>query len=323
MAKFREFYVQAGAGSNFLASKCLWADKVNDLEHPRSGLEITPDGVNEYLCARERTLADQIKLERGNGWEADEILRESTKEIMPILKSIDEFLSKQSTEDYPYNDVCTIYNREHIINERMDQLWREDSSLFTHGFFHPFKDTYPLIPEEIKNQITQIEDYFAECREYYYKICEDNNWNVRLITHNHPFIGVSPRLNLPENFKSLHMELDAEMDIMMRGLLDIKVHKIHVRKNNTSAEYYHKNEGPIEDLFVNRGVVFSDEKVSYRKIFFENDRLEIMKMYEFFDNKAYFQQNKVQIMKEFKDYHDSNMAVIQKFIPHLYKQLIT
>ena len=47
MAKFREFYVQAGAGSNFLASKCLWADKVNDLE-------ITPDGVNEYICARER-----------------------------------------------------------------------------------------------------------------------------------------------------------------------------------------------------------------------------------------------------------------------------
>ena len=31
-AKFREFYVSAGAGSNFLASKCLWA---NDIENAR------------------------------------------------------------------------------------------------------------------------------------------------------------------------------------------------------------------------------------------------------------------------------------------------
>jgi len=46
-----------------------------------------------------------------------------------------------------------------------------------------------------------------------------------------------------------------------------------------------------------------------------------MKIYDFFDNKDYFEENKTNIMKEFKEYHGNNMAVIQKFIPKLYKQL--
>ena len=77
----------------------------------------------------------------------------------------------------------------------------------------------------------------------------------------------------------------------------------------------------MNDLFSNMSVSLSDDKVSYRKIFFENNEDEIRKMYDFFDNEDYFDKNKVQIMSEFREYHDKNMSVIQKFAPTLYEKI--
>ena len=50
MAKFREFYVQPGAGSNFLAGKCLWTDNADSREH----LEYSRTSTNEFFFDREQ-----------------------------------------------------------------------------------------------------------------------------------------------------------------------------------------------------------------------------------------------------------------------------
>ncbi|MBC8428966.1 MAG: hypothetical protein H8D95_00120 [Candidatus Endolissoclinum sp.] len=310
MAKFREFYVQAGAGSNFLARHCLWNNNIEN----QYGFD---EDTNEYHVQRDRTPADIIKLERNNGWEADELLRDRTAEIIPVLKSIHAHLvlADENKWDYPFSDKVHADNREELLNNRIDRLWREDVSLWTVSFIQPFYNCQEDIPEEIRNQIEEVQRYFTQCREYYFTLCEENNWNVDLITHLHPYETYSSLLTLPHNFKSLAMEVDDEVNLYVCGLLDIKVH-------NIQPEYYIVGKGETEDnKFWNRSVNLSDDSVSYRKIFFENDRYEIMKMYEFFDNRPYFNKNRVQIMKEFREYHDNNMELIKKFIPSIYRQI--
>ena len=146
-------------------------------------------------------------------------------------------------------------------------------------------------------------------------MCEENNWNVDLITHLHPYETYSSLLTLPHNFKSLAMEVDDEVNLYVCGLLDIKVH-------NIQPEYYIVGKGETEDnKFWNRSVQNSDDSVSYRKIFFENNVEEIRRMYDFFGNVKYFDENKMVIMKEFKDYHNNNMIVIKDFMPLFYERI--
>ena len=76
-----------------------------------------------------------------------------------------------------------------------------------------------------------------------------------------------------------------------------------------------------ENLYVNRNVKLSDSSVSFRKIYFENNIEEVRKMYDFFDNEDYFDKNRVQIMSEFRQYHDDNMKLVKKLIPKLYEKI--
>jgi hypothetical protein len=112
---------------------------------------------------------------------------------------------------------------------------------------------------------------------------------------------------------TMAMELDAEMSIYNNGLIDIKMNEITTEKDFNL----------LIDKNINKSVAISNKKVSFRKIYFENDEDEIRKMYHFFDNEEYFDENRVQIMSEFRQYHDDNMSVIQKFIPKFYNQLKT
>ena len=96
--------------------------------------------------------------------------------------------------------------------------------------------------------------------------------------------------------------------------------KVIVSADNNVIEFISLNVSNNE-LFINRSVEFTDDNVSYRKIFFENDENEVMKICNFFDNEEYFQQNKVQIMKDFKEYHDTNMTLIKKHLPDLYERI--
>ena len=116
------------------------------------------------------------------------------------------------------------------------------------------------------------------------------------------------------------MELDVDMSFYSDTLYDIKrgsISRVNVENDYSAMTLY-------GNFYYEANIIMcklSDDTVSYRKIFFEDDSDEIRKMYDFFDNEEYFDKNKMSIMKEFKEYHEANMALIQKFAPEIYKKL--
>ena len=189
-------------------------------------------------------------------------------------------------------------------------------NIFESGYFHGNDISEPVV-----EQIREVEDYFAKCRRYYYDECERNNWDMFQICHMHPYFTTSPRLKLPKNMLTMAMEVDNEMNMYNNALRDIKMYE--TAPDNYFIIRDKETFLPIktENLFINKSVAISNKKVSFRKIYFENNEDEIRKMYDFFDNEDYFDENRVQIMSEFRQYHDDNMSVIQRLAPNLYEQL--
>ena len=332
MAEFREFYVQSGAGSNFLASKCLWAGSIDkEMQIYNSNVS-----TNEFFYHREKVNLPYLKehtkshLKEYQGKYIlnyvcdDEGLISAGEKIKPILIELDKWITTLS----PVSDSLTQRDNRKVVINYVSDLWRQDWSMYTVSFFdfdeirvHPdnlIEDKIHhelLIPQEVSDMVTQLQDYFAQCREYYYKICKRHNHDLFIITHTHPYVTISPRLLLPNKFKSLGMELDREMELMTTALQFIK------HRWEKGFDRYDLLCGDVEGLHVNKNLRWCDDKVSYRKIFFENDRFEVMKLYDFFDNKEYFEQNTAQIMKEFKEYHDANMAVIKQNMLSIHKKI--
>ena len=332
MAKFREFYVPAGAGSNFLAKHCLWC------EIPQ---EWAPEDYsqNEYFINRVKSDSEVMSYGIRNSDPASatakyydcpdkSIISESAR-IKPILIELDRFICDfyQSKETENLNkggdDGLFAKDDRKIVIDHCDHLWREDFSVWTHSFFYLFGSEHfhdNDIPGPVVEQIREVEDYFAMCREYYYSECERNDWDMFQICHSHPFHSTSPRLKFPSNINTMAMEVDAEMTMYNNALIDIKMHEYTEDNYEVLVD---ENGQPInpENLYVNINVKFSNQKVSFRKIYFENNEDEIRRIYDFFDNEYYFDKNRVQIMSEFRQYHDDNMKLVQKLTPKLYEKI--
>jgi len=316
MTDFREFYVQPGAGSNFLAGKCLWKD---------TKLLNGNVSTNEFFCEREkidnttrRFLYNNTNPFLFNPYDTkDEDFISETKKMKSILLELED-----KVQDTPEDAVLKTFRL--WILENFEVLWFTDFSMssvaYSNGPSFIGKDgemnlrnllqTQRLSEEKTIELGIQIENYFIRCREYYYKVCEKMDWSSFIITHINPYDAISSRLKLPENFKSLAMELDEEM-VMLTGLFS------NLKKNGWLSNEMIRtmdNIPPIREKWVNNGVKFADDSVSYRKIFIENNEDEIRKMYDFFDNEDYFDENRTNIIKEFKKYHDNNMTSLQNWI---------
>ena len=333
MAKFREFYVPPGAGSNFLASKCMWASDIKSHQHKSNDVS-----TNEFFYHREKVNNTTIQETLFSEDFTNEDLISETKEIKSIL------LELESNIPAHYYPLLRGF-RTTIING-IEDLWRKDWSYYLIAFSNQFSyfiyDT--ALPEmadkntssnlqilleahyiskglelkkyvynKIRREAKQIQDYFIRCREYYFEVCESMNWNSSIITHLHPHIAISSQLKLPKNFKSLAMEIDRETNMVVGALGDIKA-------NNYDPNEYIDKVG-VQNGDNIKSVQLSDDSVSYRKIFIENNEDEIRKMYDFFDNEDYFEENKTNIMKEFKEYHDNNMIIIRDFMPLVYERI--
>lgn len=322
MAKFREFYVPAGAGSNFLASKCLWA---NDMETASftNNIKGHSNSSNEFFFPRvkigkelkNKELIDMMICD-------DEILLSETIRIKPILIELDEVALSLSPENHlnsilaPDLALRMANNRQNIIS-KIDIMWKDDwtmaySSFWDWATWGELSGNKIEVSNSILDRIKQAQSYFVQCREYYYSVCERNNWNVEKISHHHLYDEI-PGIKLPEKFESLAMYLDEQTAEFVRIILEIKRgngRSERFRKFYTEYLISDKNE----DVFkkdLGADVDQSDDAVDYRKIFFENNTDEVRKMYDFFDNKEHFDKNKMSIMKEFKEYHQRNMELIK------------
>ncbi len=84
MAKFREFYVPPGAGSNFLASKCMWASDIKSHQHKSNDVS-----TNEFFYHREKVNNTTIEETLFSEDFTNEDLISETKEIKSILLELE------------------------------------------------------------------------------------------------------------------------------------------------------------------------------------------------------------------------------------------
>jgi hypothetical protein len=323
---FKEFYIPQGASLNFIGGKCLFPEtilvpnKLNEVQSPR--LRITrPVNENSYSNHGPKSYifeTDSKFFTPSYKFDDADMISES-KEMKIILIKLDKHLGAIAE---PRLELRGDTSRQFVINN-IEGMWRSNISDFSSSFF-TINGYEPLeasdLSSELETLIIRVQDYFARCREYYYNECDRNEYTSHfLLTHMNPMDSYSPRLKLPKNFKSLTLEFDSLTDVMTRALNDTKHTTSYpsIARNQTDyAPIFQSNE-----LFINRSVEFADDKVSYRKIFFENDSDEIRKMYDFFDNEEYFDKNKISILKDFKEYHDSNMTLIKNHLPDLYEKI--
>jgi hypothetical protein len=326
IVEFREFFVPAGASANFLASRCLW-DSVSDAEWAQ-----TNSSTNEFYVERCKLVDKQTNttsawlnkayvdsaaawLDMDDSSKAIAHLKSESKRILPILLELKnivksgEFSPKHLLQDKMefnldgMNEIITIIETNDFRRLRY---------FFEVGcYFWDF--SYPR-SEHVDRLIIEAQDYFASCREYYFKECERRGIDSYLITHQHPHVAISSRLKLPKNYKSLAMTFDEETHMITSILWDIKNHP--ASWNSSKMKKYSYDDSLHYD-----STDLSIKRVSYRKIFFENDSDEIRKMYDFFHNEDYFDENKTNILQEFQKYHNDNMAVLKQYVPDLYEEI--
>ena len=308
IVEFREFFVPAGAGSNFLASRCLW-DSISDVEWAQ-----TNSSTNEFYVERCKFVDKQTNTASVNllDFDLDDSLKSESKRILPILLELKNIFK---SDEFNHNHLDKIEHNLYRMNEvitmvETNDLWRHDESMRVCFFW----DLSYLPSEHVDRLIIEAQDYFASCREYYFKECERRGVDSYLITHQHPHVAFSSRLKLPKNYKSLAIELDEETHMITSILWDIKNHP--ASWNSSKMKKYSYDDSLHYD-----STDLSIKRVSYRKIFFENDSDEIRKMYEFFNNEEYFDENKTNILQEFQKYHNDNMAVLNQYVPDVYEQI--
>jgi len=98
---------------------------------------------------------------------------------------------------------------------------------------------------------------------------------------------------VPDNYKNMLVTIDDELAIIMSKVLAIK----HGDGHNGRDVF------PLSDDITNR----ADEVVDYRRLFVDNDRDEIKRLYDFFDYQHYFDIHENDIIKDFKEYYQRNI----------------
>ena len=98
---------------------------------------------------------------------------------------------------------------------------------------------------------------------------------------------------VPDNYKNMLITIDDELAIIISKVLAIK----HGDGHNGRDVF------PLSDDITNR----ADEVVDYRRLFVDNDRDEIKRLYDFFDYQHYFDIHENDIIKDFKEYHQRNI----------------
>ena len=312
MGRVREFYIPTGAASNFLAGKCLWAE---DFAQSQAGThhEERENEVNEHFIQRSRLkITEHIQRAARQGYvvptafrndinivnewtghphEYQRHLVKETEDILPDLVHLDKHIDlTKNTHPLVWFSEPNSKIRKAIIADPYD-FWREPSTFKYQSFLGECYTTAK------PSTITRVQEYFTVCRELYFKYCIAQGWYSDIINHEHPK-RMMPNIKFPDKSKTLALKT-AELSTYCTALSMIKSGTLD-RARLLSAV----------DKVAEDNVTFSDDVVDYRKVFFENDRDEIRKMYEFFGNEEYFDNGDTVIISQFKQYNDKNVDII-------------
>ena len=314
MAEIRDFYVPVGASSNFLARMCLWAgDGNSQTANHNVHKEKRNNTVNEYFVERNRITGDTFTdFEIVN--EEYHLVKE-TDEILPLLKELDAQIDlRKKTHPHLWFSEFNSDLRKDIINNSIYHFWKFPATFKHQSFLCQFDGTNNFPSNEtsleVREIVTKVQDYFTVCREFYFKFILDNGWSADAITHIPQSILMS-NLKFPSRFKTLSMKTDKASFLFITALGMIKgsgidENKLIKIKNTDFIERGDFNEFTQIKIDTNSG-----DFVDYGKVFFDNNFYEIKKMYDFFDNGDYFNNNQKEILTEFKKYNDDNVNLIK------------
>lgn len=315
MPEIRDFYVPVGAASNFLARMCLWAENANSVmanhgihEEKRENI------VNEYFVERNRITGDTINTDFEIVNDEYHLVKE-TDEILPLLKQLDAHIDlRKKTHPHIWFSEFNSEMRKDIINNSIYHFWKLPATFKHQAFLCQFDGPCNLPDEktslEVREILSKVQDYFTTCREFYFKYILDNGWSSDTITHIPPSI-LMPNLKFPNSFKTLSMKTDNTSLLFVTALDMIKGNGIDEDKLMMMKKPEDINN--IEDFSEITAIKIDTNSnfVDYRRIFFDNNFYEIKKMYDFFDNGDYFNNNQKEILAQFKEYNDSNVNLIK------------
>ena len=326
MTRIVQFSSKAGAASNFIAKQCMWAGVVDNR------LERGPDTVNEYVLPR--TKIGQNFENRHELWEMkcdDEELLQHTSAIKPTLLELHQWCKDNKPERKlkAANSKEIAWrmedNRKKVI-AKLDIMWKDEWTM-AYSAFWDWEDWGRLSenpvapPEYILNLIEDVQQYFVDCKHYYWKVCEQKGWDILSISHQHTYVE-TPGLKLPDNFVHGYLRCDTTSSKYIDTLLEIK------RGTPITSKYLNTILSPDidNDHDPDWGVSkwtqeLSHEIFDYRKIFIDNDSNEIQRLYEFFLNLEYFEQHKERILQEFFDYNDANMKLMKSLALPMYEEV--
>jgi len=329
MTEIRELYARQGASSNFIAKQCMWLG-VDNPEPNNPYVDINKT-VNEYFYPRVK-IGDNINnRDIIHKMQCDDThLNEETRRIVEVMKTVHEYVSNLRPEtnfgainaEVQANRMKV--NRDHII-KKIDIMWKDEWTMAYCSFWDwagwgKLSGNMVKVEPSILDNIEDIKNYFLKCKDYYYSVCKKYDWNNIKISHS-PVIHELPGFKPPNNFISGTMFCDINMGVFIAVLLEIK-------RGDTGLKFKEFCETIQNDwqLDPTKGelreeVEFSDVIIDYRKVFFENDEDELRKLYTFFGTENHFEMNKKDIIKEFKDYNDSNIALFKAHAPKLYDKL--
>jgi hypothetical protein len=326
MTSIIQFSSKAGAASNYIAKQCMWAGVVDDRIEPE------PDKVNEYFIPRTK-IGNHFE-NRHELWKMkcdDEELLQKTSAIKPKLMELhywckdnkpETFLNSANAKEVAQRME---YNRGQVIG-KLDIMWKDEWCM-AYSAFWDWEDWGRLsgksvvLSEYVLDLIEDVQQYFVDCKLYYWKVCEQKGWNILSISHQHTYVE-TPGLILPDNFVHGYLRCDTASSKYIDTLLEIK------RGVTVTSEYLNKilSSDIDKDHDPTWGVSKWTEELSheifdYRKIFIDNDSNEIQRLYDFFLNLEYFEEHKERILQEFFDYNDKNMKLMKSLALPMYEEV--
>lgn len=327
MISIVQFSSKAGAASNYIAKQCMWAgvvDKRIDREPNKK--------VNEYIIPRTK-IGNHFE-NRHELWKMkcdDEELLQKTSVIKPKLMEL-HYWCKDNKPETLLNSANAKeiaqrmeHNRRQVI-EKLDIMWKDEWCMAYSAFWNwedwgRLSGKSVVLSEYVLDLIEDVQQYFVDCKLYYWKVCEQKGWNILSISHQHTYVE-TPGLILPDNFVHGYLRCDIASSKYIDTLLEIK------RGVTVTSEYLNKilSSDIDKDHDPTWGVSKWTEELSheifdYRKIFIDNDSNEIQRLYDFFLNLEYFEEHKERILQEFFDYNDKNMKLMKSLALPMYEEV--
>ncbi len=300
MAKFREIYAEQGAGINFINLNCMILPRIdlNTWARYNSAWVATPipNLSNEYISTGE-LLVDcdgnpTWMNYPGNGLG---ISKTDDPELISLIETVNIIVASLKNKSIS----AEWWFQQLDLQLENNNFWKWNCTNYAIHFFKNEEEFLTIYGLDLPIwDLNTIRKMFIKGKEYFYSKCEQHNVDSYMGTHVNPYTSLSSVLQLPNNFKSLAIDdSDELMKVHTNMIFNIKHKTSESLKNNTAIS----------------NIEFADDTASYKKIFFENDEDEIRKLYEFFDTEEYFHINRINIMRQFKQYHQRNMELIKTY----------